>query len=109
MKKPETYNELVTVKKCHELAKYFQVSREVVEECYQFLMQNSENAISAKDQTLVFLSMRNAVKTIPVMPKIPIQSLYIDRNKINIITFDSATSVDGGGGSSNNNNNNNNS
>ena len=47
-KKPKTYNELIRMKKCYTLAKYYSnITESLFNEIYDFLGANPENTILA--------------------------------------------------------------
>ena len=130
--KPKTYNELILIKKCCELKKYYNISMDLLEEIYNFLSENQTNSISITtiNNTLIFyetinqnmgvkdaLNNTNSSKSIVLTPidtniHNKIDMISIKNNSITIVPHYVPSSSSGGwssgGGSSNNNNNNNN-
>ena len=60
---PQTYEELIRMKRCVELTKYYEVTEEELWEIYHFLEQEPEAFIKGGRQNLSLLIGQNTVKT----------------------------------------------
>ena len=58
MKNPETYEELIRVKKCVDLTKYYELSEDEVEKIYNYLSANPDATIIG-NKTSLFLNGDN--------------------------------------------------
>lgn len=59
---PQTYEELIRMKRCVELTKYYEVTEEELWEIYHFLEQEPEAFIKGGRQNLSLLIGQNTVK-----------------------------------------------
>ena len=67
IKKPETYNELKVVKNVLAITKYYNVSKEFLDEAYDFVMKDKKNYIQCMKTKIVFhyaLNMNGCCQTI---------------------------------------------
>ena len=112
---PKTYNEVIRKKRCYELAKYFDVTNELLVDIYDFLGANKQNRIVTTQNMITFYTGNNMIKNISVSPiNNTFDGITMSDNKFVIIPHytPSDSSGSSGGSSSNyntNNNNNNNS
>ena len=60
---PQTYEELIRMKRCVELTKYYEVTEEELWEIYHFLEQEPEAFIKGGRQNLSLLIGQNTAKT----------------------------------------------
>ena len=108
---PETYNEVVHLRKMLELAKYYQVSSEVLDEISDFVLESPKNIVICDTNSIVLKSGENIYKTFQAN-KISniIDGLKLSAVSLIVIPHYTPSSGGGysGGSSSNNNNNNNN-
>ena len=67
-KKPKTYNELIRMKKCYTLAKYYSnITESLFNEIYDFLGANPGNTILANQEILSLVdNLGKVVKTYPL-------------------------------------------
>ena len=110
-KKPKNYNEIVRLKKCYMLTKYFSnITENIFNEIYDFLGQSPDNTIVANQKILSFVdSTTKVVKTIPLIPiNNSFDSIKINNSGVSIVPHYEPSSYSSSGGSSSNNNNNNN-
>ena len=108
-KKPKSYNEIVRLKKCYTLTKYYSnITENVFNEIYDFLGQSPENTIVANQEVLSFVdSTTKVVKTIPLVPiNDSFDSIKINNSGVSVVSHYSSSSFRSSGGSSSNNNNN---
>ena len=116
-KKPTTYNEIIRMKKCYTLAKYFSdISEEELNAMYTFLGESPHNTIVANQEILSLVDDKGkVVKSFSVSPiDTSFDNITISNQDIVIIPhYDTLNSAADTGVSSinsiNNNNNNNNS
>ena len=52
---PQTYEELIRMKRCVELTKYYELTEEELEEIYRFLEQNPEASVKGGRQNLALI------------------------------------------------------
>lgn len=111
-KKPKNYNEIVRLKKCYTLTKYFSnITENIFNEIYDFLGQSPDNTIVANQEVLSFVdSTTKVIKTIPLTPiNNSFDSIKINNSGVSVVPhYEPSSSWSSGGSSSNNNNNNNN-
>ena len=111
---PQTYEELIRMKRCVELTKYYEVTEEELWEIYHFLEQEPEAFIKGGRQNLSLLIGQNTVKTQKVImancTDSSIDGILLSRTECKVFPHYTPSSGSGssGGSSSNNNNNNNN-
>ena len=109
---PETYNEIVHLKKMLDLAKYYQISAEVMDEISDFILASPKNTVVC-DKTRIVLKANGVEQKTFAAAKISsaIDGLTLSAASLVVIPHYTPSSGGGGysgGGSSNNNNNNNN-
>ncbi len=109
---PQTYEELIRMKRCVELTKYYELSEEELERIYQFLEQNPDASVKGGRQNLALITgndVQNAQVIITRCIDSGIDGLQMSRTVFKVIPHYTPSSGSGGsGGSSSNNNNNNN-
>lgn len=111
-KKPKTYNELIRMKKCYTLAKYYSnITESLFNEIYDFLGANPGNTILANQEILSLVdNLGKVVKTYPLT----IRANLYDRVEITdsgiraVPHYIPGSDYSSSSSSSNNNNNNNN-
>ena len=54
---PQTYEELIRMKRCVELTKYYELTEEELEEIYRFLEQNPEASVKGGRQNLALIRL----------------------------------------------------
>ena len=110
MKEPETYNELVRVKQCMDLATHYSLSEETLNEVYDFLTLNAANYLIANKSVLAFMNGNGVLsKSIPAALKdYSIDGLKLTNTGMTLFPHYTPSSGGYSGGSSSNNNNNNN-
>ena len=119
-KEPETYEELIRMKRCIELTKYYELSEKELEQIYDFLENNKDGKVICKKNS-ISLVLKNNLSNATVISSRCISSsidgIIMSNTVFNVIPHytPSSTSHYGGGSSSsssytntNNNNNNNN-
>ena len=109
-KKPKTYNEIIRMKKCYTLTKYFSnITENTFNEIYNFLGESPDNTIIANQNTLSFVNGTTVIKAISLVPlNSSFDNITISHNGISIVPHYSPSSGSSFSGSSSNNNNNNN-
>lgn len=109
---PETYEELIRMKRCIELTKYYELSDQELEKIYVFLSENKDGQIKGGTVNISLMIENQAPSAV-----IPVKRLTLSidgvllTNKVLIVYPHHNPSSGGGsgsGGSSSNNNNNNN-
>ena len=111
---PQTYEELIRMKRCVELTKYYEVTEEELWEIYHFLEQEPEAFIKGGRQNLSLIIGQNTAKTQKVImancTDSSIDGILLSRTEFKVFPHYTPSSGSGssGGSSSNNNNNNNN-
>ena len=111
---PQTYEELIRMKRCVELTKYYEVTEEELWEIYHFLEQEPEAFIKGGRQNLSLIIGQNTSKTQKVImancTDSSIDGILLSRTECKVFPHYTPSSGSGssGGSSSNNNNNNNN-
>ena len=110
---PQTYEELIRMKRCVELTKYYELTEEELEEIYRFLEQNPEASVKGGRQNLALIrgqDTRNAQVIIANCIDSSIDGILMSQTVFKVIPHyvPSSGSAGSGGSSSNNNNNNNN-
>ena len=110
MKEPETYNELVRVKQCMDLASHYSVSEDTIDEIYNFMSLNPANYLTATASVISLISATgNIFKSIPTYLKdSSIDGLKLTNSGFTLYPHYTPSSGSYSGGSSSNNNNNNN-
>ncbi len=113
-KEPETYEELIRMKKCVDLTKYYELTQEELNLIYNFLTTNKNGVIKANKNSIT-LMIGNDASTAQVINSrcrtATIDGLVMSNLTFNVISHYTPSSGGGGrssGGSSSNNNNNNN-
>ena len=110
---PQTYEELIRMKRCVELTKYYEVTEEELWEIYHFLEQEPEAFIKGGRQNLSLIIGQNTAKTQKVImancTDSSIDGILLSRTEFKVFPHYTPSSGSGssGGSSSNNNNNNN--
>ena len=110
-KEPETYEELMRMKKCVELTKYYSLTKEELETIYNFLKENPDAKVVGDTKNISLIKGANAasVMTIASACISTIDGIVINNKGYKVIPHYTPSSGSGGyGGSSSNNNNNNN-
>lgn len=111
---PETYEELIRMKRCVILTKYYELSEEEVNKIYQFLTENKDGVIRGGTQNLSLSLVQNETVLDVISARCissQIDGIVLSNKLLNIIphyTPSSSGSYSGGSSSNNNNNNNNN-
>ena len=110
---PQTYEELIRMKRCVELTKYYELTEEELEEIYRFLEQNPEASVKGGRQNLALIrgqDTRNAQVIIANCIDSSIDGILMSQTVFKVIPHyvPSSGSAGSGGSSSNTNNNNNN-
>ena len=111
---PQTYEELIRMKRCVELTKYYEVTEEELWEIYHFLEQEPEAFIKGGRQNLSLIIGQNTATTQKVImancTDSSIDGILLSRTEFKVFPHYTPSSGSGssGGSSSNNNNNNNN-
>ena len=104
---PKTYNEVIRKKRCYDLAKYFEVSNEILVEIYNFLSISKDNRISTTQNIISFYTGKNLIKSISVKSKTSsFDGITLSNNTFTVIPHYTSDISSSGGSSSNNNNNN---
>ena len=111
---PQTYEELIRMKRCVELTKYYEVTEEELWEIYHFLEQEPEAFIKGGRQNLSLIIGQNTATTQKVImancTDSSIDGILLSRTEFKVFPHYTPSSGSGSsGGSSSNNNNNNNS
>jgi hypothetical protein len=110
---PQTYEELIRMKRCVELTKYYEVTEEELWEIYHFLEQEPEAFIKGGRQNLSLIIGQNTATTQKVImancTDSSIDGILLSRTEFKVFPHYTPSSGSGssGGSSSNNNNNNN--
>ena len=110
---PETYNEIVHLRKMLDLAKYYSLSEETLDEVSDFVLADPKNTVVCDASRMVLKANGVDQKTFAVAKKSStIDGLTLSLASLVVIPhYTPSSSRSGGysgGGSSNNNNNNNN-
>lgn len=83
--KPKTYSEILRLKNCYTLIKYFSsITENMFIEIYEFLGENEYNSIMATQNVLAFAnSDKEIVKSYTVSPKnISFDKIHITNKKV---------------------------
>ena len=119
-KEPETYEELIRMKRCIELTKYYELSEKELEQIYDFLENNKDGEVICKKNSISLVLKNNLSEATVISSRCissSIDGIIMSNTVFNVIPHytPSSTSHYGGGSSSssshtntNNNNNNNN-
>lgn len=110
-KQPNTYNEIIRLKKCYTLANYYSnITENMFYEIYDFLGEAPDNSIVANQTVLLFVDGKgNVIKTFSIIPKNnSFDRININEKGISITNHYDSDSPSWSGSSGNNNNNNNN-
>ena len=110
-KTPKTYNDLIRMKKCYTLAKYYSnITEDLFNEIYDFLGEKKGNTIIANQQILSLVdSTGRVVKTYPLIIRADLyDSVQITDSGIRAVPHYTPSSGYSSSSSSSNNNNNNN-
>ena len=112
-KEPETYEELIRMKRCIELTKYYELSEKELEQIYDFLENNKKGEVICKKNS-ISLVLKNNLSNATVISSRCISSsidgVIMSNTVFNVIphyTPSSNSHYSRGSSSSNNNNNNN--
>ena len=109
---PETYNEIVHLKKMLDLAKYYSLSKEVMDEISDFILADPKNMVICDESTMSLKNATGVVEKSYTVAKMSssIDGLTLSAAALSIVPHYTPSSGGGysGGSSSNNNNNNNN-
>ena len=114
--KPETYEELIRKKRCVELTKHYNITKEDLETIYNFLRDNPNGDIRCSGNSIVLIFKDNTSKSIVISANCidaSIDGIYLNNKSFSIyhhiyVSNSSGSSWSSSGGSSSNNNNNNN-
>ncbi|MBR6133291.1 MAG: hypothetical protein IKQ29_01085 [Bacilli bacterium] len=111
-KEPETYEELIRMKRCVDLTRYYELTQEEFDYIYNFLATNKNGVIKANRSNITLMVGRD-VSTAQVINarciSTSIDGLVMSNAIFNVINHYTPSSGGGrssGGSSSNNNNNN---
>ena len=109
---PETYEELIRMKRCIELTKYYALTEAQLEDIYVFLKQNPDGSVKGGLQNLVLIRGTDTQHAQVLMAKrinTGIDGVLLTKTAFRVIPHHTPSSGSGrsGGSSSNNNNNNN--
>ena len=109
---PLTYEELIRKKRCINLTKYYNLTKEEIDEIYKFLEENKKGVLNCNTSSIV-LKAPNLNDTKVITTKLlvdTVDGLIVSNSRFKIIPHYTPSSSSGysGGSSSNNNNNNNN-
>ena len=110
-KEPETYEELIRKKRCIDLTKYYQLSKDELEQIYNFLLDDPKGTVKGTKVTISLIPGNNAnpmaINTMCVDSSI--DGIIMDNQYFKIIPhYTPSSGGDYSGGSSSNNNKNNN-
>ena len=118
-KEPETYNDLIRTKRCSDLAKYFDIPKEILEEIWDFLSQNPKNNVYASSNKINLYTNNNLIKveTLPTScssvsgikisdKEFKIYPIYTPSSSRNYYTSSGRSSNNNNNNHNNNNNNN---
>lgn len=108
--RPETYREITALKHAHIIEKYITVTDpQLIPEIFHFIMESSANKVRLNHDLFTFINYNgDIVKVTPIIPRIQVQYLVIQRDKTTLRVPGSSSGGSFSSGSSNNNNNNNN-
>lgn len=109
-KKPKTYNEIIRMKKCYMLTKYYtNITENMFDEIYEFLGKSPKSTVVANRNMLSLVDGRGkVVKTYPVTPSTTsFDGINVNERGISVIPHYTSHSSSSSSGSSSNNNNNN--
>lgn len=113
-KEPETYEELIRMKRVIELTKYYELTKEELEQIYNFLASNPDGQVVGKIQNLSLIVGGNVATATVITARCfnnSVDGVVLSNKMFRIIphyTPSSGGSSGWSGGSSSNNNNNNN-
>ena len=106
---PQTYEELIRMKRCVELTKYYEVTEEELWEIYHFLEQEPEAFIKGGRQNLSLLIGQNTAKTQKVImancTDSSIDGILLSRTEFKVFPHYTPSSGSGSSGGSSSNNN----
>ena len=110
---PQTYEELIRMKRCVELTKYYELTEEELEEIYRFLEQNPEASVKGGRQNLALIRGQDTQNAQVIMANCidsSIDGILMSQTVFKVIPHyvPSSGSAGSSGSSSNNNHNNNN-
>ena len=110
---PQTYEELIRMKRCVELTKYYELTEGELEEIYRFLEQNPEASVKGGRQNLALIRGQDTQNAQVIMANCidsSIDGILMSQTVFKVIPHyvPSSGSAGSSGSSSNNNNNNNN-
>lgn len=108
--RPETYREITALKHAHFIEKYVTITDpQFIPEIFHFIMESPANKVALNHDLLTFINyFGDTVKVTPIIPRIQVQYLVIQRDKTTIRVPGSISGGSFSSGSSNNNNNNSN-
>ena len=110
-KNPKTYNEIIRMKKCYELTKYYtNVTENMFNEIYDFLGLSPMNTVIANQNVLSLVDEHSKiVKTYNMAPKnLSFDNIKVSNSGITVVPHYEPHSYSSYSSSSSNNNNNNN-
>jgi len=109
---PQTYEELIRMKRCVELTKYYEVTEEELWEIYHFLEQEPEAFIKGGRQNLSLIIGQNTAKTQKVImancTDSSIDGILLSRTEFKVFPHYTPSSGSGSSGPNKNKNKNNN-
>jgi len=83
---PQTYNELMRVKRCYELTKYFVLSEELLEKIYNFLAEDPKHEILTTMIIINFMDEDTIVTSYSAEPKTQtFSSIKISEKVFNVV------------------------
>lgn len=111
-KEPETYEELIRMKRCVDLTKYYELTKNDVCKVYDFLVSNLNGEVSCGVDNITLHVGQNIIEVIESKrTNFSIDGIKMGNSYFNVISHyvpSSSSSYSGGSSSNNNNNNNNN-
>ena len=113
--KPETYEDLIRKKRCIEITRHYEITKEDLETIYNFLKDNPNAIIKCNSNNIVLVSGGDAIRSTIISSRCvdsSIDGMYITNHEFKIYphytpSSSSGSSWSSSGGSSSNNNNNN--
>ena len=111
-KEPETYEELIRKKRCIDLTKYYELSKDDLEQIYNFLEKNKDGQVRCGQQGISLIIGNDIANATVIMAKCissSIDGILMSNQIFNVIPhYTPSSRYSSSGGSSSNNNNNNN-
>ena len=68
-KEPETYEELIRIKRCYEFTNYYEVTEEELNNIYNFLTEHKDGKIKCTEEELTMLDNNEVINTMKVVCK----------------------------------------